>query len=117
MATVKIPKYKVVNSITRKGYPTASKYYREAHSEASNAEKKAFPKGYVKLKKLTNSKKFPANKLAATHTKNGKVMVAKKAGSVNIPKKFDREEALHEIKELQADKRLRKDARRKSKKS
>lgn len=92
-------KYKVVRTIKRKGYPTASPRYKEAHSEADKVEKKKYPKGYQKLKKLDKSLK--SDQLIGTHTKAGKIKVSKR-----VPRKERAEVATHEFVEWKADKRL-----------
>jgi len=85
--------------ISRAGFPESSRYYREAHSEASNAEKKKFPKGYQELKKLDN--KVPQGKMIGHNTKSGKLSV-----SSAVPKKLRKEVAFHEKYESKAIKRL-----------
>lgn len=93
--------YKVVNKIKRKGFPTSSGEYKTAHAEADNAEKKKFPKGYVKLKKI--DKKVKSNELVGKNTRNGNVFIEKK-----VPKKMRSEVAYHEKEENKAIKRLSK---------
>ena len=91
--------YKLKDKIKREGFPTSSKYYPEAHSEASNSEKKKYPKSYQVLKKLdaqTNK-----NELLGKNTKSGKVEVSKK-----VPPKLRNEVAYHERKENKDIKRL-----------
>lgn len=124
MPSIKIPKYKVVNRITRKGYPTSARFYHEAHSEALNAEKSLLKKegksqkDYKALKKMDTSKKFPKNALLATHTRGGKITIARKAGPYKNNPKYFNEEAVHEVVEDKAEKRLEKEhkARKKAKK-
>jgi hypothetical protein len=91
--------YKTVSMIKRKGYPTNSPSYPEAHEEADNAEKKKYPKGYEKLKK----QRIKPGELMGTHTCKGKVTVSKK-----VAKSLRSEVAYHERQELKAQKRLRK---------
>lgn len=91
--------YKVVKTIARKGFPTSSKAYREAHAEASEAEKRKYPKGYQKLKRL--DAKTPSGKLIGKNTKSGKIMVSKV-----VPKGLRKEVAFHEKYESKAIKRL-----------
>lgn len=99
-------KTKIVSKIKRKGYPENTKDYPEAHSEASNQEKKKFPKGYQKLKKL--DKKIPQGQMIGGHTKSGKVTVSKK-----VPKAQRKEVAYHERVELKDEKRLQNNRRKK----
>jgi hypothetical protein len=99
-------KTKIVSKIKRKGYPENTKDYPEAHSEASNQEKKKFPVGYKKLKML--DKKIPQGEMIGGHTKSGKVTVSKK-----VPKGERREVAYHERIELKDEKRLQKKHRNK----
>lgn len=90
----------IVKIIRKNKYPTSSKDYPEAHSEANNAEKKKYPKGYIKLKKI--DKKVKPNELIGTHTKTGKIKISKK-----VPKKLRKEVIYHEKQELKAQKRLK----------
>jgi hypothetical protein len=102
-------KYKVVKKIVRKGYPVNSKYYAEAHEEASNTEKKMFPKGYKELKKI--SKKVPQGQMIGWHDKKGHAEVAK-----IVPKKLRREVYVHEVPlELRDQKRLTKEKSKRKK--
>lgn len=93
-------KYKEVNSIKREGFPTSSKEYKEAHSEADKAEKKKYPKGYNKLKDIDS--KLPKKELVGKSDKKGKVTVSKK-----VPKKLRNEVAYHEKYENKTIKRLK----------
>lgn len=97
----KVKSFKVVKKISRKGYPENTKKYPEAHSEASAQEKKKFPKGYQKLKKL--DKKIPQGEMIGGHTRSGKVTISKK-----VPKAQRKEVVYHEHKELIDEKRLQK---------
>ncbi|CAB4133934.1 hypothetical protein UFOVP265_21 [uncultured Caudovirales phage] len=92
--------YKVVKEIKRKGFPTSSKYYKSSHSEADIEEKKKYPKGYVKLKKI--DAKIPKGELIGKNTKSGKIEVSKRA-----PKKLRKEIAYHEKIESKNIKRSR----------
>jgi hypothetical protein len=82
-------KYKLEKKIIRKGFPTATKQYPTAHEEASKDEKKKYPKGYEKLKKL--DEKLPAGQLIGKNTRSGKIEVSKV-----VPKKERNEVAFHE---------------------
>jgi len=93
--------YRVVSSLKEKGFPTSSPKYREAHSEASTAEKKKYPAGYQKLKRL--DKKVPQGQLIGKNLKSGKVEVSKR-----VPKPLRGEVAFHEKFENKAIKRLSK---------
>lgn len=97
----KYMKYKLEKKIVKKGFPTSSKKYEEAHSEASNAEKKKYPKGYKVLKKL--DAKVSKNTLIGKNTKSSKLEVSK-----IVPKKYRNEVAYHEKIESKAIKRLSK---------
>ena len=89
-------KYKVVDKIKKKGYPTASKKYPEAHRAANQVEKKKYPQGYEEMKKI--DAKLPNNEEAGTHTKSGKIKVSKK-----VPPKDRQEVATHEYVEWKKD--------------
>lgn len=109
MKKLNLPKYQVVKQIPRDLKRFSGPIYREAHSEALNDEKRHFPKkDYDALKKLGNRKDFPKNKLMGKNLASGKIFVAKKAGKVVIPKKYDKEIARHEIVEDKAIARLKK---------
>ncbi len=97
--------YKLKKKIARKGFPTSNKNYKEAHEEASNAEKKKYPSGYKKLKKL--DKEVPEGELIGKNTKSGKIEVSKK-----VPEKERNEVAFHEKYESKAIKRLTKDKKK-----
>lgn len=98
-------KYKTVKDIKRRGYPTSSSKYKEAHSEADSAEKKNFPVGYEKLKSM--DKKINKSELIGTHSPFGKIKVSNK-----VPKKLRKEVAFHEEIERKADNRLKKRAKK-----
>ena len=91
-------KVKLVSKLKRKGYPTSSSKYKEAHAEADKAEKKRYPKGYQKLKK--SEKHMGKTELMGKNTKSGKIEVEKKY------KRNAKEIAFHERKEHAALKRL-----------
>lgn len=93
-------KVKIVKKIIAKGYPTSSKYYAEAHSEADHAEKKKFPKSYKIMKKV--DRKLGKNELVGTHDKKGNIRLSKK-----VPKKSRKDIEFHEEVERKADARLR----------
>lgn len=94
-------KAKIVKSIKRKGFPTSSKYYKEAHAEADMAEKRKYPKQYKDMKKIDN--KVSKNKLVGKNTKSGKILISKV-----VPKKDRKTVKLHEMTEHKAILRLRK---------
>ena len=80
---------KLVKKITRKKDPYDRKVIRESHVKADAAEKKRYPKGYKKLKKL--DAKLGKHELAGEHYATGKVEISKK-----VPKKLRKEVAYHE---------------------
>jgi hypothetical protein len=98
-------KYKVVKDIKRKGFPTSSKLYPEAHEEASNSEKKKYPKGYKKLKKVDKNTK--EGQLIGKNTKSGKIEVAK-----SVKPSLREEVAYHENTEHKDIARLKKGSKR-----
>lgn len=100
-------KPRMVKLIKRKGFPTSSKYYKEAHAEADNAEKKANSKEYKAMKKIDS--KLSKHELVGKNLRSGIIEVSDK-----VPKKYRKGVALHEEKELQAIKRLEKLHGRKS---
>jgi len=85
-------KFKLVNEIKKKGFPTSSKKYTYAHRKADEDEKKKYPKGYEKMKKIDN--KLKKGELAGKNFKSGKIEVSKK-----VPIKFRKEVAFHERRE------------------
>ena len=89
-------KYKVVKEIKKKGYPTSSRHYKTAHEAADKVEKKKYPKGYKKIKKIDDS--LVKNELAGTHTKSGKITISSK-----VPPKLRQEVATHEFIEWEHD--------------
>lgn len=81
--------YHLKSKLTDSGYPTHSKKYKTAHEEASKDEKKDFPRGYEKLKKMDyNAGK---HELLGKHIKSGEIEVSKK-----VPPKLRKEVAFHE---------------------
>jgi len=82
-------KYKLVDKIEKRGFPTSSPLYRKAHAAANKAEKKSYPKGFKKMEKVDN--KLPKHQLAGTNKRSGKIEVSKK-----VPPKYRKEVALHE---------------------
>jgi len=84
-------KIKMVKKLTDKGFPVHNKHYETAHRYASKIEKKKFPKGYEKLKKLEH--KLGKHELMAKSTKSGKTEMERKY------KPFKNEFQLHEKKE------------------
>jgi len=94
-------KFKIEKKITKKGFPTSSKGYKNAHEQADREEKKKFPKGYEKLKKL--DEKLPKRELIGKNTKSGKIEVNK-----IVPKNLRQEVAFHEKMESKQLKKLRK---------
>lgn len=89
-------KYKVVDKIKKKGYPTSSKHYKSAHEQADVAEKKKYPSGYEKMKSV--DEKLKDDELAGKHSKSGKIEVSKK-----VPPKQRNEVAYHEFVEWKKD--------------
>src|SRR5271165_4429959 len=81
--------YTVKDKLSDSGYPTHDKDYPTAHEAASKAEKKKFPKGYKKLKKLDES--LPKHELAGKNLKSGKLEVSKR-----VPPNRRSEVAYHE---------------------
>lgn len=79
----------IVSGITDKGFPTHSKGYASAHEQADKAEKKKYPKGYPKLKKL--DQEVGKHELIGKNSKSGKIEVSKK-----VPKSLRKEVAFHE---------------------
>lgn len=99
-------KYKLVRKLTDSGFPTHSKFYKTAHTEAEKLEKAKFPSGYAKMKKI--DEKVSKHELVGKNLKDGKIFVSKK-----VPKKFRAEVAFHEKTESKNIKRLEKEKRRK----
>lgn len=93
---------KIVKKIVKKGFPTTSKHYIEAHAEADNAERRKYPKAYKDMKKVDS--KLSKNELSGKNTKSGKIIISSK-----VPKKDRKDVALHERTESKAIKRLSKD--------
>lgn len=85
-------KFKLVDEIKKKGFPTSSKKYPYAHRKADESEKKKYPKGYKEMKKVDN--KLKVRELAGKNLKSGKIEVSKK-----VPRKFRKEVAFHEMRE------------------
>lgn len=83
--------YHTEKYISDAGYPIHpdKEAYEKAHAKANKAEKKAFPKGYEKMKKV--DAKLGKHELAGKNTKTGKIKVSEK-----VPKKLRAEVALHE---------------------
>lgn len=92
-------KYKVVDKLTKKGYPESDKHYQSAHKETDVKEKKKFPKGYAEMKKV--DAKLPEPQLAGKNLKSGKIEVSKK-----VPVKYRKEVAFHEETEHKNLKRM-----------
>lgn len=91
-------KYQVKDKITKPGYPYKQKGYEKANAEADIAEKKKYPKGYARMKKIDAS--MPKGEFAATISKAGKVKV-----SAKVPAKLRGEAAYHDREELKRLKR------------
>lgn len=87
--------FSLKEKIEDKGFPRNSPKYEPAHRKADEAERKAFPSGYQKMKKIDEN--LPKDQLAGKNTKNGKLEVSKK-----VPEKFRKEVALHEKVESKA---------------
>jgi len=98
-------KYKVVKDLKAKGWPTATRRYKEAHEMADKAEKKKYGKSYEYMKKVDSSLK--KGELAGKNTKTGKIEVSKK-----VPKKYRSEVAMHERVEYKDLKRLDKNSKK-----
>lgn len=95
-------KYKTKSKLTKsKGYPITNKNFSKANEEADIIEKKKYPKGYQKLKKL--DKKLNKNEIMAHVPKKGKILVSKV-----VPKKLREEAAQHDADERTVLKRLSK---------
>lgn len=94
-------KVKIVKKIIAKGYPTASRTYREAHAEADNAERKKHPKQYDDMKKIDS--RLAKNTLSGTHDRKGDIRISKK-----VPKRDRPTVILHETVERKAQSRLAK---------
>lgn len=102
-----MPKYKVVDKIKDKGFPTSSKYYKTAHSEADHTEKSRNPKEYAAMKKVDT--KLPKGELAGKNSRSGKIEVSKK-----VPAPYRADVANnHERPENKNIKRLEKNHKRK----
>lgn len=85
--------YILMDKIKDKGFPTHSRSYKTAHTEANREEKRAFgAKQYKQLDKL--DRKLPKHELAGKNTKSGKIEVSKK-----LPAKYDKEISFHEMVE------------------
>lgn len=96
---------KIVKKLSDKGFPIHSNEYQSAHKKANVAEKKKFPKGYSKLKKVEKS--LDKHELMGKNTKSGKIEVEKKF------KPYSKEIAYHEKIEHQNIKRLAKSRKKK----
>jgi hypothetical protein len=81
--------FHVISKIHREGFPTDSKEYQSAHKQADIAEKKKYPSGYEKMKKIDD--KLPNGELSGKNTKEGKIEV-----SSRVPKSLRKEVAYHE---------------------
>ena len=82
--------YKVKKALPKsKGFPVKKKGFSEANAEADVAEKKKYPKGYAKLKKI--DKRLPKGEILGHIAKTGKISVSKK-----VPKKLREEVVFHE---------------------
>ena len=93
---------KIKTKITAtKSYPLNQTKFLTAHQEASKAEKKKFPKGYEKLKKLVY--KCKPDELLGHETKGGHIEIEKK-----VPKSLRKEVVFHEKTEHKNLKRLSK---------
>lgn len=69
-------KIKVVKRLTDKGYPVHDRHYETAHRAADKAEKRTYPQGYKKLRKL--ERKLKPHELMAKSTKKGEYEIEKK---------------------------------------
>jgi hypothetical protein len=96
---------KLANSIKIKGYPVTAPYYKESHSEASNAEKRQYPEQYRDMKKI--DAELPQGEYSGSHTPTGQVIISRK-----VPPKDRPTVELHERTEFKAEKRLEKEHRK-----
>ena len=87
--------FQLKDRIEDKGFPRNQKGYEKAHEKADKVEKREFPKGYEKMKKVDAN--WPKNQLAGTNKKNGEIEVSKK-----VPPKLRKEVATHERVESKA---------------
>jgi hypothetical protein len=100
MVKIMATKIRIVKKLTDNSpSPTKSKYYKIAHSEADNAEKRKFPEIFNKLKKI--DKKLEKHELIGKNFKSGKIEIESK-----LPKKYRKDVALHEKTERKAINRL-----------
>lgn len=83
-----------MKSIKKSGFPTSNPHYQSAHEQADKAEKKKYPSGYAKMKRVDAS--LPENELAGKNLKSGKIEVSEK-----VPKPLRKEVAYHEKVENQ----------------
>jgi hypothetical protein len=81
-------KVKLVKKLVDKGFPVSSRHYATAHELADKKEKKAYPKGYEKLKK--DEHQLKPKELMGRNTRSGKIEIEKKFS------KYKNEIALHE---------------------
>jgi hypothetical protein len=88
----------LMNKLSDHGYPYHDRHYREAHEEADISEKKKFPNGYKKLKKMEHG--LDKHELMGKNTKKGKIEVERKF------KKYSKEISYHEREEHKNLKRL-----------
>ncbi len=90
---------KIVKKLTDKGFPKSSKFYKEAHSEADNKERRRYPRAYANMKIV--DKRLAKHELAGKNLKSGKIEISSK-----VPKKDRKDVALHERTENKAIKRM-----------
>lgn len=82
--------FKVMNTLSDKGFPTHSKKYHSAHELANKKEKEKFgKKAFKEVEKI--DRKLGNHELAGKNTRSGKIEVSKK-----IPEKYRNEVAYHE---------------------
>lgn len=81
--------YHLKDKIPHGGYPRSQKRYATAHKMADIAEKKKYPRGYERMKKI--DARLPSKQDAGTNTKSGKIEVSKK-----VPVALRKEVAFHE---------------------
>lgn len=81
--------YEVKPKIKARDFPITDRDYPKAHRKADEVEKKTYPSGYEKMKKI--DRELPKDELAGKNTKSGKIEVSSK-----VPSKFRKEVALHE---------------------
>lgn len=85
-------KYIVKPRLDDSGFPRSSKFYLEMHNKTDKLEKKKFPKGYLRMKKVDS--KLGKHELSGKNSKTGKIYISKK-----VPKELRQEVFYHEKSE------------------